>query len=102
MDGRVALGVIIGVIFLYYILSTVLPIDKITGKIYPFFGAVLLFSVFAIGFSLVQTGAPIPVLSLSNMHPANSPFFPLVFFSITCVALSGFHSALSPIISRTT
>ena len=102
MDGRVALGVIIGVIFLYYILSTVLPIDKIIGKIYPFFGAVLLFSAFAIGFRLVQTGAPIPELSLSNMHPDNAPIFPLLFFTITCGALSGFHATQSPIISRTT
>ena len=79
-----------------------LPIDKIIGKIYPFFGAVLLFSAFAIGFRLVQTGAPIPELSLSNMHPDNAPIFPLLFFTITCGALSGFHATQSPIISRTT
>lgn len=102
MDGRVALGIIIAVIFLYYILSTVLPIDKIIGSIYPFFGAILLFSAVAIGFRLVQTGAPIPELNLSNMHPDNAPIFPLLFFTITCGALSGFHATQSPIISRTT
>ncbi len=102
MDGRVALGIILTVIFLYYILSTVLPIDKIIGRIYPLFGAILLFSAVAIGFRLVQTGTPIPELTLSNMHPDNSPIFPLLFFTITCGALSGFHATQSPIISRTT
>ncbi|TVT29727.1 carbon starvation protein A [Salinicoccus cyprini] len=102
MDGRVALGIILAVIFIYYILSTVLPIDKIIGKIYPFFGAILLFSAVAIGFRLVQTGAQIPELTWGNMHPDNLPIFPLLFFTITCRALSGFHATQSPIISRTT
>lgn len=102
MEGRMALGIIITVIFLYYILSTVLPIDKIIGSIYPFLGAILLFSAAAIGFRLVQTGAAIPELTLSNMHPDNAPIFPLLFFTITCGALSGFHATQSPIISRTT
>ncbi|WP_411842015.1 carbon starvation protein A [Salinicoccus sp. HZC-1] len=102
MDGRIALGIILAVIFLYYFLSTILPIDKIIGTIYPFLGAILLISAIGIGFRLVQTGAPIPELTLSNMHPDNAPIFPLLFFTITCGALSGFHATQSPIISRTT
>ncbi|MBH9581613.1 carbon starvation protein A [Staphylococcus felis] len=102
MDGRIALGVIIFVIFVYYMLSTVLPIDKIIGRIYPIFGALLVISAIGVGFRLIQTGAPIPELTLSNMHPDGAPIFPLLFFTITCGALSGFHATQSPIISRTT
>lgn len=102
MDGRVALGLIIFVIFVYYILSTVLPIDKIIGRIYPIFGALLVISALGVGFRLIQTGAPIPELTLENMHPDKAPIFPLLFFTITCGALSGFHATQSPIISRTT
>lgn len=102
MDGRVALGLIIFVIFVYYILSTVLPIDKIIGRIYPIFGALLVISALGVGFRLIQTGAPIPELTFENMHPDKAPIFPLLFFTITCGALSGFHATQSPIISRTT
>lgn len=102
MQGHVALGVIIFVIFVYYILSTILPIDKIIGRIYPVFGALLMLSAVGIGFRLIQTGAPIPELTFENMHPAHAPIFPLLFFTITCGALSGFHATQSPIISRTT
>lgn len=102
LDGRITLGIIIFVIFVYYILSTILPIDKIIGRIYPIFGALLLISAVGIGFRLIQTGAPIPEINLKNMHPDGAPIFPLLFFTITCGALSGFHATQTPIISRTT
>lgn len=102
MDGRVALGIIIFAIFVYYILSTILPIDKIIGRIYPIFGALLFVSAVGMGFRLIQTGAHIPEISLQNMHPDGAPIFPLLFFTITCGALSGFHATQTPIISRTT
>ncbi|ANZ34517.1 carbon starvation CstA family protein [Staphylococcus carnosus] len=102
MDGRVALGIIIFAIFVYYILSTILPIDKIIDRIYPIFGALLVVSAVGMGFRLIQTGAHIPEISLQNMHPDGAPIFPLLFFTITCGALSGFHATQTPIISRTT
>lgn len=102
MDGKIALGAIIAVIFLYYILATLLPVDKIIGLLYPYFGAILLISAFGVGIGLLVKGAPIPELSLSNFHPDNAPIFPLIFFTITCGALSGFHATQTPIISRTT
>lgn len=102
LDGKVALGIIIALIFLYYILATLLPVDKIIGRLYPYFGAVLLISAIGVGIGLVVKGAPIPELSLSNFHPDNAPIFPLIFFTITCGALSGFHATQTPIISRTT
>lgn len=101
-DGKIALGVIIGAIFLYYILATLLPVDKIIGRFYPYFGAVLVISAVGVGIGLLVTGAPIPELSLSNFHPDNAPIWPLLFFTITCGALSGFHATQTPIISRTT
>lgn len=102
MDGKIAVGVLIGVIFVYYFLSTILPIDKIIGRLYPYFGAVLLIGTFGVGIALLFSDYKIPELSLTNMHPANLPIFPILFFTITCGALSGFHATQSPIISRTT
>lgn len=102
MDGKIALGIIIAAIFVYYILATLLPVDKIIGRLYPYFGAVLLISAVGVGLGLIFTGAKIPEISLSNFHPANAPIFPLLFFTITCGALSGFHATQTPLISRTT
>lgn len=102
MDGKVALSVIVGVIFLYYILATLLPVDKIIGRLYPYFGALLVISALGIGIGMVVKGSPIPELTFENMHPSNLPIFPLIFFTITCGALSGFHATQTPIISRTT
>lgn len=101
MHGWIGIGILTAVIFIYYILSTVLPIDKIIGKIYPFLGALLVLSAAAIGVMLMISGNPIPELTLENMHPENLPIFPLVFLTITCGALSGFHATQSPIVSRT-
>lgn len=95
-------GLIIAAIFIYYILATLLPIDKIIGRLYPFFGGLLLISALGVGISLVINGAPIPELTLQNMHPDKAPIFPLLFLTISCGALSGFHATQTPIISRTT
>ncbi|MDX5322552.1 MAG: carbon starvation protein A [Exiguobacterium sp.] len=93
---------VIFVIFAYYILATLLPVDKIIGRIYPFFGALLLISAVGIGVSLFAQGYKVPEMSLTNMHPDGLPIWPLLFFTISCGALSGFHATQSPIISRTT
>ncbi|MFP3341196.1 carbon starvation protein A [Halomonas sp. SIMBA_159] len=97
-----SLTLIILAIFAYYLIATLLPIDKVIGRIYPYFGALLLFSAAGIGIGLIVTGAPIPELSFQNMHPDNAPIFPLLFLTISCGALSGFHATQTPIISRTT
>ncbi|RDI45402.1 carbon starvation CstA family protein [Falsibacillus pallidus] len=102
MDGWMGLGIILGVIFLYYVLATILPIDKIIGRFYPIFGLLLLISAVGVGVRLIWTGAPIPELTLQNMHPGHAPIFPLLFLTISCGALSGFHATQTPIISRTT
>lgn len=102
LKGKVALGILIGVIFVYYILSTILPIDKIIGRLYPYFGAILLIGTIGVGGSLLFSDYTIPEMSISNWHPDNVPVIPILFFTITCGALSGFHATQSPIISRTT
>ncbi|MFD1388779.1 carbon starvation protein A [Oceanobacillus oncorhynchi subsp. oncorhynchi] len=101
-DGRVALWIFIAFIFAYYILATLLPVDKIIGRLYPYFGALLLISALGVGIGLVVTGAPIPELSIQNFHPEGAAILPLLFFTISCGALSGFHATQTPIISRTT
>jgi carbon starvation protein CstA len=93
------------VIFVYYILATLLPVDKIIGKIYPIFGAALLFMALGIGITLVLNGTPIPEAvpgNLYNMHPnsAHYPIFPMLFISIACGAISGFHATQSPLMAR--
>ncbi|WP_243385314.1 carbon starvation protein A [Bacillus kexueae] len=97
-----SLALIIGFIFIYYIMATLLPIDKVIGRFYPIFGALLLISAIGVGGSLIIQGAPIPELSFTNLHPDNAPIFPLLFLTISCGALSGFHATQTPIISRTT
>ncbi|RTQ93177.1 carbon starvation CstA family protein [Lysinibacillus telephonicus] len=102
LEGQISIEVIVAVIFFYYILASILPVDKIIGRLYPLFGALLVISALGVGFGLIVTGAPIPELSFTNMHPNELPIFPLIFFTITCGALSGFHATQTPIISRTT
>ncbi|MDZ5713230.1 carbon starvation CstA family protein [Jeotgalibacillus haloalkalitolerans] len=98
----ITMGAIIVCIFLYYIVATLLPVDKIIGRLYPFFGALLLISAIGVGGALVVQGHPIPEMTLENMHPGGLAVFPLLFLTISCGALSGFHATQSPIISRTT
>ncbi|MFC5590785.1 carbon starvation protein A [Sporosarcina soli] len=101
VDGKIALWILIMVIFIYYFLSTILPIDKIIGRLYPYFGAVLLIGTLGVGVALLFSDYTIPELTLVNLHPDNVPIIPILFFTITCGALSGFHATQSPIISRT-
>jgi len=101
MNGKVVFGIILAVIFGYYFLSTILPIDKIIGKLYPILGAILIISAVGIGASLIITGAEIPELTFENMHPGGAAIFPLLFLTISCGAISGFHATQTPLISRT-
>ena len=93
------------IVFVYYIIATLLPIDKIIGKIYPLFGFTLLFMAVGLIISLFVGGYDIPELtfsSLKNFHnqPEKFPIFPMLFITIACGALSGFHSTQSPLMAR--
>lgn len=94
-------SLIVLAIFVYYIIATVLPIDKVIGKVYPILGFLLLCSAVGIGIAIFFHGNTIPELTLENLHPEDIPFYPVIFLTISCGALSGFHATQSPIIART-
>ena len=97
------------IVFIYYILATLLPIDKIIGSVYPLFGAVLLFMAVGIFGALVVGDVRGTVVmeemtwsSFRNFHsdPQNNVLIPMLFVVISCGAISGFHSTQSPLMSR--
>ncbi len=89
------------VIFGYYFIATLLPIDKIIGRFYPLFALVLLSVTIALIVMMFVGGHNFyPEADLSNHHPAQLPIFPLMFVTIACGALSGFHATQSPLMSR--
>lgn len=92
-------------IFIYYVLSTVLPIDKLIGKIYPIFGVALLFMAVGIMTMMVYNRLPVPELTMAsfqNLHasPEKFPVFPMLLITIACGAVSGFHATQSPLMAR--
>lgn len=103
------------VIFIYYIIATMLPIDKIIGKIYPLFAFSLLFMAVALMVMLYIKMPALPEL-WSNLSDANlntnpawlgtdsfmakNPIFPCLFLTIACGAISGFHATQSPLMAR--
>jgi carbon starvation protein CstA len=93
------------VVFIYYVLATMLPIDKIIGKIYPVFGFALLFMAVGLTTALFVKGYHIPELTLDNLtnhhtEPDKFPIFPMMFITIACGAISGFHATQSPLMAR--
>lgn len=89
------------IIFVYLVLAAVLPINKVIGRVYPIFGAILIFMAVSIGIGLFFFDYSIPNLTLSNLHPGEMPIWPLLMVTISCGAISGFHSTQSPILART-
>ena len=91
----------VAIIFAYYFLATVLPIDQIIGRIYPLFGAVLIFMAVGLTTALIAKGYHFyPQLTLANLHPKGLPLWPLMFITIACGAVSGFHATQSPMMAR--
>jgi len=93
------------VVFIYYVLATLLPIDKIIGKIYPVFGFALLFMAVGLISALFAKGYQIPELTLANLtnfhdQPEKFPIFPMMFITIACGAISGFHATQAPLMAR--
>lgn len=93
------------VIFLYYICATLLPIDKLIGRFYPVFGFALLFMAGGLLYVLLFGGLDIPdgmAYGLGSRHasPDTHPLFPMMFVSIACGAISGFHATQSPMMAR--
>ncbi len=92
------------VIFAYYMAATLLPVDKLIGKLYPVFGFALLFMAVGILVMLFVHGDALPEMwdgfYNHKSDPASSPIFPMMFVSIACGAISGFHATQSPMMAR--
>jgi carbon starvation protein CstA len=95
------------VIFCYYFLATICPIDMIIARIYPLFAIVLLIMAFGVGGMMVIDGyhfynwTPLEGTGIfGNQHPNGLPMWPMMFITIACGALSGFHATQSPLMSR--
>ena len=91
------------VVLIYYFLATLLPIDKIIGRIYPVFGICLVIMALGIGImTVVRNGShPMQELTFANLHPKGTPIWPMMFVTVACGAISGFHATQSPMIART-
>ncbi len=102
--------IVYGMIFVYYLIATLFPIDKVIGRLYPLFGAVLLISAIGVFFGLFLNGNFV----LENLTFANllgnfttagktntNPLVPIFFVTVACGITSGFHSTQSTLISRT-
>ena len=90
------------IILVYYLLATLLPIDKLIGKLYPIFGVLLIVMAGAVIGGIIFSGGKftIPELSLQNLHPKDTPVWPYMFITVACGAVSGFHATQSPMIAK--
>ena len=99
--------VAVAVIFAYYFISTFFPIDKIIGRIYPIFGALLILASLAIFVGIIPNLNVLDefcfndIMSNFHKHPAGQPIIPMLFVTIACGIISGFHSTQSPLVART-
>ena len=118
-DGKatsMSTWVIYGVIFVYYLIATVFPIDAIIGRIYPIFGAILMFSAVGVFIGIFAKGYPllnlwdewVAPMGFNGAEPFNyqnyfdaNHFLPVFFVTVACGILSGFHSTQTAIITRT-
>ncbi|MBQ8060436.1 MAG: carbon starvation protein A [Bacteroidales bacterium] len=106
-DGTTkAIMIWVGVIFIYYFIATMLPIDKVIGRFYPIFAFALIFMAVALLIGLLVKWPSIPELwdGLANRGPSvgvnGQPIFPCLFITIACGAISGFHATQSPLMAR--
>ena len=95
----------IAIIFIYYFIATMLPIDKLIGKIYPLFGGALIFMAIGLAVVLFMGDYTIPNITLDTLrnYQPNAealPILPTLFISVACGAISGFHATQSPLMAR--
>ena len=90
------------IILAYYLLATLLPIDKLIGKLYPIFGILLITMAVAVIGGILFSGGKyiIPEITLQNLHPSGTPIWPYMFITVACGAVSGFHATQSPMIAK--
>lgn len=92
------------VIFAYYMAAALLPVDKLIGKLYPLFGFALLFMAVGVMVMMMVNSASLPEVWTEfynhKADPDANPIFPMMFVSIACGAISGFHATQSPMMAR--
>ena len=90
------------IILAYYFIATFLSIDQIIGKIYPIFGVCLIIMAVGVAIGIPAHGYAIPEIGshFYNMHPAGTPIWSMMFITVACGAISGFHSTQSPLMAR--
>lgn len=101
--GNPVIWIVYGVIFAYYIIAALLPIDKIIGRIYPIFGAILLLSAVGVCAGLFIKGYRLDEIwtGVSFTNPYGEHFIPIFFVTVACGIVSGFHSTQATLVSRT-
>ena len=104
--GRASIMLWVGIIFIYYVVATLLPIDKVIGRVYPLFAVALLFMAAALLVCLVVKWPSLPEFwdGLGGWSEkaglSGQPIFPCLFITIACGAISGFHATQSPLMAR--
>ena len=98
--GALSVTFWIVVILIYYVLATLLPIDKIIGRLYPVFGAVLIIMAAGILGGIIFGGYTVPEIALDNLHPQGLSIWPFMFVTVACGAISGFHATQSPMVAK--
>ena len=89
------------VILIYYVLATLLPIDKVIGKLYHVFGVILIVMALSIAGGIIFIPKyTMPELTLSNLNPEGLPIWPFMFITVACGAISGFHATQSPMMAK--
>ncbi len=100
----IAVTIVLPCVLIYYFLATLLPIDTIIARFYPIFGVCLIVMALGImgGMLFGVGGHTMPDMQLANLHPKGDamPIWPLMFITVACGAVSGFHSTQSPIMAR--
>ena len=99
-----AIWLVYAVILLYYVISTIFPIDQIIGRVYPIFGAVLIISAIGVLAGVIMDGG-VSMAALGTgllmQHPTGQSFIPVFFITVACGIMSGFHGSQATLISRT-
>ncbi len=103
MTPSLSTSVWVWIILAYYFVATLLPIDKIVGKIYPVFGVAMVAMAVGLMGALLFGGYDIPEMTTFanfQLHPDKLPIVPTLFITIACGAISGFHATQSPLMAR--
>ena len=89
------------VIIAYYVVATLLPIDKVIGKLYPVFGVILVIMAVSIATEIfINPDYTVPEFTFNSVHPDGLPTWPFMFVTVACGAISGFHATQSPMMAK--